>query len=1085
MTRKNQQGKKGKYSSKKIPMPNIPEDSGIRITQILEEFRDGPEQVHKFEGDLTKTERAAVHALCQRMGMLSKSTGEAIRMFQETYTFLSHVEKQAKTWLLRHINESASQRRVSVYKPKNTRQGTTNEEKTVTQLSFSEETKIVLLELFTRYPPENGEKSEEMSLNHIKDTHNTNDESFSKRSMSKVEISKKVASLASRMKSTPQLRQILEVKSKLPITSFKDSITSTLESHQVALICGGDALEIVVGVVTEDSKKFDRDGLKMKHHEETTEREVHHAIDLVSGKDGDVSKSSRSKSNEEAATLMREVHAINDSDHQEAQPEKTNPNTKPLPRIRRTIGERVTTTPTLKRGSPIREREELTVTVLAIPLPTPTPGVNDLSPTSQATAAREGEDESIIGESLKTMPPTWLLFVEETGQATKAGLRVTTTIRVGGQSVTLAGDRGGIERDTTMCGKNWIIGVNAVEFKTMGVGYYGLRKSTNGVAMLGFRQVKERRIGEESFSPCVQISHHGMPSCTVGTRHGTVPQFLLDHMWSKGEACKIVCTQPRRISATSVAERISYERGEKVGDSVGYKIRLEAKGGKHSSIMFCTNGVLLRVLVGNGTGKHNPKDTTESPNSSSFSITHIIVDEIHERDRFSDIMLAILRDMLPSFPYLRLILMSATIDAERFSQYFGGCPVIRVPGFTYPVKTFYLDDVLSIFKSENNSIPDLTPGIAQDAELTEDYRSALDEAINLAWSSDEFAPLVELVSSEATEKIFNYQHSLTGVSPLMVFAGKGRVGDVCMLLSFGSDCHLRAKDGTTALEWAEKENQVVVVEIIKQHIGPCISKSEEEKGLVERYLASVSPEHIDISLIVRLVRKICTESKEGAILVFLPGWDDINRTRESLTTSQFFRDPKKFLVIALHSMVPSEEQRKVFQHPPYGSRKIILSTNMAETAVTIDDVVYVIDSGRMKEKSYDPYSNISTLQSSWVSKASAKQRAGRAGRCQPGICYHLYSKARAASLPDFQVPEIKRMPIEELCLQVFGDGVTFGSVVGALVVAKVVAVIDKGVTGRDVVGGNKGRHKMCLFGCGPELLWSRAGPGFADPIGPA
>jgi ATP-dependent RNA helicase DHX36 len=80
--------------------------------------------------------------------------------------------------------------------------------------------------------------------------------------------------------------------------------------------------------------------------------------------------------------------------------------------------------------------------------------------------------------------------------------------------------------------------------------------------------------------------------------------------------------------------------------------------------------------------------------------------------------------------------------------------------------------------------------------------------------------------------------------------------------------------------------------------------------------------------------------------------------------------------------------------------------------------VYVIDSGRMKEKSYDPYNNVSTLQSSWVSKASAKQREGRAGRCQPGICYHLLSKLRAASLPEFQVPEIKRIPIEELCLQV-------------------------------------------------------------------
>jgi len=129
-------------------------------------------------------------------------------------------------------------------------------------------------------------------------------------------------------------------------------------------------------------------------------------------------------------------------------------------------------------------------------------------------------------------------------------------------------------------------------------------------------------------------------------------------------------------------------------------------------------------------------------------------------------------------------------------------------------------------------------------------------------------------------------------------------------------------------------------------------------------------------------------------------------------------------------MVPSVEQKKVFRHPPPGCRKIVLSTNIAETAITIDDVVYVIDSGRMKEKSYDPYNNVSTLQSSWVSKASAKQREGRAGRCQPGICYHLYSKLRAASLPDFQVPEIKRIPIEELCLQVLHySSLSFGNMI--------------------------------------------------------
>ncbi|XP_022136468.1 DExH-box ATP-dependent RNA helicase DExH6 isoform X2 [Momordica charantia] len=492
----------------------------------------------------------------------------------------------------------------------------------------------------------------------------------------------------------------------------------------------------------------------------------------------------------------------------------------------------------------------------------------------------------------------------------------------------------------------------------------------------------------------------------------------MDYMWGKGEACKIVCTQPRRISATSVSERISHERGENVGTDVGYKIRLESKGGRHSSIVLCTNGILLRVLISEGLGKL----TTEAPEKSRKNVvsdlTHIIVDEVHERDRYSDFILAILRDLLPSYPQLRLIIMSATIDAGRFSQYFGGCPMINVPGFTFPVKNLYLEDILSVVKSseENHLDENMVGASDEDPELTEEDKFAFDEAIHLAWLNEEFDALLELVE-DGSSQLLNYQHSVTGLTPLMVFAGKGRVSNVCMLLSFGAMCELRAKDGMTALELAKLGDQKETAEAIRKHLESSTSISKEEQRLIGKYLAKNS-NSVDVSLIEQLIGKICLDSKEGAILVFLPGWDDISKTRERLSINPLFKDASKFLIICLHSMVPSKEQKKVFRRPPPGCRKIILSTNIAETAITIDDVVYVIDSGWMKEKSYDPYSNVSTFQSSWISKASAKQREGRAGRCQPGICYHLYSKFRASSLPDFQVPEIKRMPIEELCLQV-------------------------------------------------------------------
>ncbi|KAK8453741.1 hypothetical protein SEVIR_5G335400v4 [Setaria viridis] len=294
----------------------------------------------------------------------------------------------------------------------------------------------------------------------------------------------------------------------------------------------------------------------------------------------------------------------------------------------------------------------------------------------------------------------------------------------------------------------------------------------------------------------------------------------------------------------------------------------------------------------------------------------------------------------------------------------------------------------------------------------------MDDSINLALLNDEFDPLLELISAEQNPEIYNYQHSETGVTPLMVFAAKGQLGDVCMLLSFGVDCSAQDHDGKSALDWAQQEKQQEVYEVIKKHMECSTAKSTEDNELLNKYLATINPEHIDTVLIERLLGKICVDSNEGAILVFLPGWEDINQTRERLLASPFLRDSSRFLVLSLHSMIPSLEQKKVFKRPPAGVRKIILSTNIAETAVTIDDVVFVIDSGRMKEKSYDPYNNVSTLHASWVSKANARQREGRAGRCQAGICYHLYSRFRASSLPDYQIPEIKRMPIEELCLQV-------------------------------------------------------------------
>uniref|UniRef100_A0AAA9S1G7 ATP-dependent DNA/RNA helicase DHX36 n=2 Tax=Bos TaxID=9903 RepID=A0AAA9S1G7_BOVIN len=357
-----------------------------------------------------------------------------------------------------------------------------------------------------------------------------------------------------------------------------------------------------------------------------------------------------------------------------------------------------------------------------------------------------------------------------------------------------------------------------------------------------------------------------------------VTQFILDNYIErgKGSACRIVCTQPRRISAISVAERVAAERAESCGNgnSTGYQIRLQSRlPRKQGSILYCTTGIILQWLQ-------------SDPHLSSVS--HIVLDEIHERNLQSDVLMTVVKDLLSYRPDLKVVLMSATLNAEKFSEYFGNCPMIHIPGFTFPVVEYLLEDII--------------------------------------------------------EKI-RYSASTVDVVEMM----------------------------------------------------------DDEK--------------VDLNLIAALIRYIVLEEEDGAILVFLPGWDNISTLHDLLMSQVMFKSDK-FIIIPLHSLMPTVNQTQVFKRTPPGVRKIVIATNIAETSITIDDVVYVIDGGKIKETHFDTQNNISTMSAEWVSKANAKQRKGRAGRVQPGHCYHLYNSLRASLLDDYQLPEILRTPLEELCLQI-------------------------------------------------------------------
>lgn len=394
-----------------------------------------------------------------------------------------------------------------------------------------------------------------------------------------------------------------------------------------------------------------------------------------------------------------------------------------------------------------------------------------------------------------------------------------------------------------------------------------------------------------------------------------VPQLLLDDCIAKGigTSCHIVCTQPRRISAITVAERVSYERNESLGQSVGYQIRLEGcKPRERASIKYCTTGILLQQMQ-------------SDPLLHNVSV--LILDEIHERSVETDLVMALLKYILPQRPSLKVILMSATVREQDFCDYFNQCPMLRIEGTMFPVEVLYLEDVLT----------------------------------------------------------------LTGYR-------------------FGN----RQSDGRNKKHKRDQpEHRAMIEPYIRRMRGKYADRVLDQLRLTE----SEGCEEIDF--IADLVFYICETQPDGAILIFMPGFDKISQLHRALESprsakGQRWRDYLQ--LFPLHSKMPSVEQQAVFRRPPKGKRKVIISTIISETSVTIDDVVYVINTGRTKMSNYDIDSNIQTLEECWVTQANTQQRKGRAGRVQPGICYNLFSRARENLMSEVPTPEILRCKLESIIL---------------------------------------------------------------------
>lgn len=202
--------------------------------------------------------------------------------------------------------------------------------------------------------------------------------------------------------------------------------------------------------------------------------------------------------------------------------------------------------------------------------------------------------------------------------------------------------------------------------------------------------------------------------------------------------------------------------------------------------------------------------------------------------------------------------------------------------------------------------------------------------------------------------------------------------------------------------------------------SPKVEESDEDN--VDSSIASAIQGigmKVNYNLIASTVRAIDSGLgfQEGGILIFLPGTMEINSTIDAL------RGFPNVHALPLHASLIPTEQRRVFTPAPRGKRKVIVATNVAETSITIEDIVAVIDCGKVKETSFDPQSNMVKLEEVWASRAACKQRKGRAGRVQAGVCYKLYTRNAEAKMAERPEPEIRRVPLEQLCLSVRAMGI--------------------------------------------------------------
>lgn len=433
-----------------------------------------------------------------------------------------------------------------------------------------------------------------------------------------------------------------------------------------------------------------------------------------------------------------------------------------------------------------------------------------------------------------------------------------------------------------------------------------------------------------------------------------IPQFLYEAGYAEKKMIGI--TEPRRVAAISMSKRVATEMNLNT-DTVSYLIRFEGNVTDKTKIKFMTDGVLLKEL------------------ENDFSLTKysvIILDEAHERSVYTDILVGLLSRIVllrqKRNDPLKLIIMSATLRVEDFTKntklFKSPPPVLSVETRQFPVTIHF------------------------NKRTSDNYeKDAYNKAIKIHNQLPEGGILIFVTG----------QHEVNHLVKKLRKAFPYKKDGTIKKDSNPSSAMVHDSDGEDSDEMDMKK---------------AIKNSKKAKKQLHSMLSlpQISLDNY----------KLPTDDTDADLL------DDLNNNDSDIESDEEddslnligLKNTQPMWVLPLYSLLPSDKQSKVFEKPPEGTRLCVVSTNVAETSLTIPNIKYVIDSGRVKTRLYDKVTGVSSFVVTFTSKAAANQRAGRAGRTAPGHCYRLFSSAvYEDEFADVAVPDIQKKPVDDLMLQ--------------------------------------------------------------------